>query len=83
MNITCIIIDDEPSSQNVLKSFIEKISYLDLVCVCNNALEALEYLKTNSVALLFLDINMPHLSGISFWVCHPPWPFWNSTKAKK
>lgn len=67
MNITCIIIDDEPSSQNVLKSFIEKISYLDLVCVCNNALEALEYLKTNSVTLLFLDINMPHLSGISFY----------------
>ncbi len=67
MNISCLIIDDEPSSQNVLKSFVNKIDYLDLKHVCNNALEALEYLKNNSVDLLFLDINMPQLSGISFY----------------
>ncbi len=67
MNIHCLIIDDEPSSQNVLKSFINKIDYLVLLHVCNNALEALEYLKNHSVDLLFLDINMPQLSGISFY----------------
>ena len=67
MKITCIIIDDEPSSQNVLENFIGKIDYLKLKEVCNNALEALEYLKSNSVDLLFLDINMPHLSGVSFY----------------
>jgi two-component system response regulator LytT len=67
MNISCLIIDDEPSSQNVLKSFIHKIDYLELVQVCNNALEALEYLKSNTVDLLFLDINMPQLSGIDFY----------------
>lgn len=67
MNIKCIIIDDEPSSQNVLKSFINKIDYLDLKQVCNDALEALEYLKNTSIDLLFLDINMPQLSGISFY----------------
>lgn len=67
MNIKCIIIDDEPSSQNVLKSFINKIDYLDLLHVCNNATEALAYLKNNSVDLLFLDINMPQLSGVSFY----------------
>lgn len=67
MNIRCLIIDDEPSSQNVLKSFIHKIDYLELAQVCNNALEALEYLKSNAVDLLFLDINMPQLSGIDFY----------------
>jgi len=67
MNIRCIIIDDEPSSQNVLKSFVHKIDYLELIQVCNSALEALEYLKSNTVDLLFLDINMPQLSGIDFY----------------
>ena len=67
MKISCIIIDDEPSSQNVLISFINKIDYLELKHVCNDALEALEYLKNNTIDLLFLDINMPQLSGISFY----------------
>ena len=67
MNIRCIIIDDEPSSQNVLKSFVDKIDYLDVLQVCNNALEALDFLRNNTVDLLFLDINMPHLSGVSFY----------------
>ena len=74
MKITCIIIDDEPSSQNVLKSFINRIDYLELTHVCNDALEALDYLKNNAVDLLFLDINMPQLSGISFYksLLNPP-----------
>ena len=74
MKITCIIIDDEPSSQNVLKSFIGRIDYLELTNVCNDALEALDYLKNNAVDLLFLDINMPQLSGISFYksLLNPP-----------
>jgi len=67
MKIHCIIIDDEPSSQNVLKSFVNKIDYLDLKHICNDALEALDYLKKNAIDLLFLDINMPQLSGISFY----------------
>jgi len=67
MNIRCLIIDDEPSSQNVLKSFIHKIEYLEVVAICNSALEALEYLKSNAVDLFFLDINMPQLSGIDFY----------------
>lgn len=67
MKISCIIIDDEPSSQNVLISFINKIDYLELKQVCNDALEALEYLKNIAIDLIFLDINMPQLSGISFY----------------
>ena len=58
MNIKCLIIDDEPASQEVLKIFIEKIDFLSLVNVCNNAVEALSELKYNpEIKLLFLDIN--------------------------
>lgn len=67
MTIRCLIIDDEPSSQNVLKTFIDKIEYLDLIHVCNNAIEGLDFLKKEAIDLLFLDINMPQLSGISFY----------------
>lgn len=67
MSLRCIIIDDEPSSQNVLKKFIQKIPFLSLQNVCNNAMEAIDFLENNEVDLLFLDINMPHLSGLSFY----------------
>lgn len=68
MNINCIIIDDEPSSQIVLKTFIGRIDFLHLSGVCNNAVEALSLLQSNtSINLLFLDINMPKISGLSFY----------------
>ncbi|NOY46969.1 MAG: response regulator transcription factor [Chlorobi bacterium] len=68
MKINCIIIDDEPSSQVVLKAFIADVNFLELVGVCNNAIEAAEILnKNNTITLLFLDINMPKISGLSFY----------------
>ncbi len=68
MKINCIIIDDEPSSQSVLKAFIADLGFLELVGVCDNAFEAIEILNKNSnIDLLFLDINMPKISGISFY----------------
>lgn len=68
MQINCIIIDDEPSSQIVLKAFIAKVPFLKLICVCNSAIEATEVLnKNNTIDLLFLDINMPKISGLSFY----------------
>lgn len=67
MAIKCIIVDDEPSSQNVLQQFVSKLDFLQLEGICNNALEAMDFLKNNPVDLLFLDINMPHLSGLSFY----------------
>jgi response regulator of citrate/malate metabolism len=57
MNIRCLIISDEPSSQNVLKSFLHKFDYLDLLHICNNALEVLEFLKNNAVGVLFLGFK--------------------------
>ena len=68
MTIRCLIIDDEPSSQNVLKHFVVDVSFLELVAVCNNAIDGLQALKTNdAIDLLFLDINMPKISGLTFF----------------
>jgi len=68
MKINCLIIDDEPSSQTVLKKFIENVDFLELVNVCGNAIEALQVLKQNqNIDLLFLDINMPKVSGLTFY----------------
>jgi len=68
MKIKCLIIDDEPSSQNVLKKFISDVDFLELSGTCNNAIEALQMLKEDNVIdLLFLDINMPKISGLTFY----------------
>jgi len=66
MKLNCIIIDDEPLSQDVLEDFVKACPELRLVTICNDALEAGELLKKESIDLLFLDINMPRLSGIGF-----------------
>ena len=65
--INCIIIDDEPSSQNVLEQFVENIDYLVLKKVCNHAVEAKKVLEEEKIDLLFLDINMPLISGLEFY----------------
>lgn len=66
MNITCLIVDDEPLARNLLKEYVSKLHYLDLKGMCSNALEAMEFLRQQPVDLLFLDIQMPDLTGISF-----------------
>lgn len=64
MSIKCIIVDDEPLAHVVLEKYIAQIQNLELLANCKNALEALNFLHTNTVDLIFLDINMPDLSGI-------------------
>ena len=64
--IRCMIIEDEPLAQNVLKKYIAEVSYLEIVAVCSNALEAQETIQLQNIHLLFLDINLPKLSGINF-----------------
>jgi DNA-binding LytR/AlgR family response regulator len=61
-----IIVDDEPLAQDVLETYIEKIPELNLVGKCSNALEANDMLKSQSIDLMFLDIQMPQLTGIDF-----------------
>ena len=64
--LKCIAIDDEPLALRQLKSYIEKIPYLELAATCNNALEAQQLLASQHVDLIFVDINMPDLSGVEF-----------------
>ncbi len=64
--INTIIVDDEPLALDVLETYIEKMPDLNLVKRCTNAFEANEALKNNDIDLMFLDIQMPQLTGIDF-----------------
>jgi DNA-binding LytR/AlgR family response regulator len=64
--LTCYIIDDEPLAQEILEEYIAKVSFLELKGSFFNPLEATDSLKEDKPDLLFLDINMPDLDGISF-----------------
>lgn len=66
MTITCAIIDDEPLAAGLLKSYVEKTLFLQLIGTYGSAIEAMKELRDNPVQLLFLDIQMPELSGIEF-----------------
>lgn len=65
--ITCMIVEDEPASQEILRRYISDYPQLKLVAICNNAIEANERLLKNPVDLLFLDITMPKISGLDFY----------------
>lgn len=62
--LDCLIIDDEPNAGQLLQDYIGKVPYLTLKATCFDALEALEFLQDSHADLIFLDINMPGLSGI-------------------
>jgi two-component system LytT family response regulator len=62
----CLIIDDEPKALEILSDYVEKTPGLKLVGTFRDSLEALKFIRDNPVDLLFLDINMPELSGIQF-----------------
>ncbi len=64
MTINCIIVDDDELSQLTLKKCVEQVKFLNLIAVCNDALEATEVLANNQIDLVFLDIEMPNMSGI-------------------
>lgn len=66
MKTTCIIVDDEPIAIKVMRSHLEKIPNLEVVATCAHAVEAFEILCHTKVDLIFLDIQMPHVTGIDF-----------------
>ena len=72
--VRCVIIEDEPLARNVLKKYIRDYPLLELAAVCNDAIEAQSVLASGNIQLLFLDINLPRLSGISFLktLSYPP-----------
>ncbi|MCI6491343.1 MAG: LytTR family DNA-binding domain-containing protein [Prevotella sp.] len=64
--MTCAIIDDEPLAAELLASYAQKTTFLELVGTYNSAIEAMKVIRTTPVDLLFLDIQMPELSGLEF-----------------
>lgn len=64
--ITCVITDDEPFARKGLQGYIEKIDFLDLKGTCEDALQLSNLLQQQTVDLLFLDIQMPHITGVEF-----------------
>jgi two-component system, LytTR family, response regulator len=70
----CLIVDDEPPAREIMKTYIVDTPLLQLVGECENAVQALSYLQQNNIDLLFLDINMPQLSGMELLkiLKHPP-----------
>ncbi|MEI6059250.1 MAG: LytTR family DNA-binding domain-containing protein [Bacteroidota bacterium] len=66
MKIRCIAIDDEPLALRQISSYMDKTPFLETVALCQNAFDAIEYLATHDVDLMFVDINMPDLNGMDF-----------------
>ncbi|MFD1140121.1 LytR/AlgR family response regulator transcription factor [Larkinella insperata] len=64
--INCLIVDDEPIARTIIQTYCSHFPNLTVVASCGNALEAKAVLQQHSIDILFLDINMPVLSGISF-----------------
>ena len=65
MKLSCIIVEDEPMARNLLTQYIEKISTLELLGAFGNPLKALDFLRENEPDILFLDVQMPEITGIA------------------
>ncbi len=64
--INCLIVDDEPLALELLEDNIKRIPFLNLVAKANNGFEALEIINKNTIDLIFLDIQMPEMTGLEF-----------------
>lgn len=66
MNYTCLIVDDEQLARKLLEEFVAKVPMLELKGMCKNPLEAMDILKSEHIDIMFLDIQMPELTGVEF-----------------
>ncbi|MEM9820365.1 MAG: LytTR family DNA-binding domain-containing protein [Bacteroidota bacterium] len=62
----CLVVDDEELARTLLDNYLQRLPHLDLVGQCKNPLEAMTYLQDGKIDILFLDIQMPELTGIEF-----------------
>ena len=63
MNLKCIVIDDEPLAIEILEAYIDKIPYIERLGSFTSGIDALQFLKNNTVDFVLLDIQMPELTG--------------------
>ena len=66
MKIRCLIVDDEPLARSIIAQYASKLPYLAIVGNCEDAVEASEFLRHTDIDLVFLDINMPGIDGMTF-----------------
>ncbi len=66
MNMKCLIVDDEHIARKLLSDYVSKVPELELVAACSSALQALNHIKKDNIDVLFLDIQMPDLTGLDF-----------------
>lgn len=66
MNINCVIIDDEPLAIKVIKNHLQEFKNIVIVDTFNNPIEAMHTIESNKIDVIFLDINMPKMSGLEF-----------------
>ena len=73
-NLSCIIVEDEPLAAKVLTDYISQVPFLELKGTFKDAILAADFLRTNNVDLMFLDIHLPKLKGMAFLktLTHPP-----------
>lgn len=74
MKTNCLIVDDEPLARELIRNHIQKLDNLEIVAECGDAMKALEALRTHKIDLMFMDIQMPQITGIEFLktLKHPP-----------
>ncbi|HEX8427371.1 LytTR family DNA-binding domain-containing protein [Hymenobacter sp.] len=72
--IRCLLLDDEPIARQVLRTYAERLPFLQVAGECANALEAYEFLRQHEVDLIFCDIEMPQISGLDFLKALPHRP---------
>ena len=74
MKTNCLIVDDEPLARELIRNHIQKLDNFEIVAECGDAMKALEALRTHKVDLMFMDIQMPQITGIEFLktLKHPP-----------
>lgn len=66
MKLNCVIVDDEPLAISIIEGYLKKLSYVNVIGKFESAIPVYEFLKNNQVDLLFLDVEMPNLTGVDF-----------------